>query len=83
MKKLPEITLSEWAEVMEQSKQLHAEVVPKGWKTMAKISEELRCTQAHARHQLNPLIDKTIDRKKFRIVLPTGSVRSVFHYKRK
>lgn len=60
------------------------DTVPKGWKTSSQIAEEFDVLASSVCRKINPLIAQgRLDMRKFLVKTPSGTFRSIPHYKLK
>lgn len=74
----------DWITALQNSFVGAEEKVPKGWLTAFQIQEKYfpKYTVKHVRDLLSANVKK-FERTKFRVRLPSGDLRSVYHYKPK
>lgn len=76
--------MKSWAlELLAARKESRIDKVPAGWKTLEQVAKEMDMTKQGVREIIAPLLGKKVERKKFRVELPGGSVRMTYHYKLK
>jgi len=73
---------TDWKELLQFARATGAEQVPAGFKTRAELQKQFCLGQSHTSRVIKKLLAAgKIECKKFRVPLPSGTVRAIPHYK--
>ena len=73
-----------WADALQKSLSERTETVPDGWQNVFDIADELNCSPNWAYKQACEMVAVgKAERRKFRVIGPTGTPRKMIHFKLK
>jgi hypothetical protein len=83
------VSVQEWHQLLATARQSPVETPGPEWKSVPQLLEEslaagLKCEKSTLKHRMVGLVrrpNSPVERKKFRVELPSGKLQSVWHYR--